>query len=416
MTSAETAAVTSKGGTLWNRNFLLWWLGAAQSALGSALAGIALSFLVLKQTGSAGAMGVNLALSLLPALLSPLFGTLVDRLPILLPLVMGNVLRAVTQIGVGLAALRGTVPIELLHALALLGGLVAAFYGPATMGVTSRLVPASQLQRASGLMQGSSQMMTLLGLVGGGLLVSRLGSGAALIFDGLTFAVFAGLLLLVRFPARTLQSGQAGFWAEFRGGLRYAAGRPLLWGLTIISLLINASLAPLEMLLPKRMLALGSGAAGYGLFSGLLVTGMVLGSLVLAWLGEKVPTRALSVYGLGGLGLCVLGLAATTTPMQMYLLAFVMGLTEAATNVSIGVIFQTKVAPEFFGRVGSLLNMVSTAGMPLTLLALAPLADRLPISLIFAVAGLMTLLGTLAWGGLLRADRAEPLKAPSVQA
>ncbi|MHA0041609.1 hypothetical protein [Deinococcus sp. PEB2-63] len=101
---------------LWNRSFLLWWLSSAQSALGSALAGIATSFLVLHQTGSAGKMGVNLALALLPGLLSPLFGTLVDRLPLKVPLILGNVLRGALQLTVGLLALRGHVPLELIYA------------------------------------------------------------------------------------------------------------------------------------------------------------------------------------------------------------------------------------------------------------------------------------------------------------
>jgi len=52
--------------------------------------------------------------------------------------------------------------------------------------------------------------MTLLGLVGGGLLISQVGSGAALIFDGVTFAVFALLLPLVRFPARGPKKSGAG--------------------------------------------------------------------------------------------------------------------------------------------------------------------------------------------------------------
>ena len=397
--------------SLWSRNFLIWWLGNAQSSLGSALAGIALSFLVLKQTGRAGAMGVNLALSLLPTLFSPLFGTLVDRLPVLPPLVLGNLLRAALQLGVGFAALRGPVPLEALHTLALLGGLASAFYGPASMGVTARLVPASQLQRASGLMQGSTQTLTLLGLVGGGLLVSRLGSGAALIFDGVTFAFFAALLTLVRFPARTLTDVRAGFWIEFWGGLRYATSSPVLWGLPLLALLINASFAPMEMLLPKRMLALGTGAAGYGLFFGLMVAGVAAGSLFLAWLGERASPRVLSVAGLAGMGLCVGALALTHSAAAMYPLAALLGLFNAATNVSVGVIFQTRVAPEYFGRVGSLLSMVGTAGQPLTLLALASIADHISIAVIFAVAGGVTLLGAFGWAALLRAD---PHPAPEV--
>lgn len=398
--------------TLWNRNFVLWWLGSAQSAFGSALAGIATSFLVLGQTGSAGAMGVNLALALLPALLSPLFGTLVDRLPAKLPLIAGNLLRAALQLGVGVWALRGLVPIEVLHGAALLTGLVGAFYGPASMGVTPRLIPPTQLQRAGGLMQGSAQTLQLVGLVGGGLLISEVGSAPALILDGISFLIFGALLTLVRFPAHQARDAGEKFWQSFAAGLRYVRGSPLLTGLPVIALLVNAALAPMELLLPGRMLALGAGAAGYGLFFGVLLGGMVLGSLGIAWLGERARPQVLSVLGLGGLGASVLALAFTQTLLQMVVLAAVMGLAEALTNVSIAVLFQQRVQLQSYGRVGSLLTMLGTAGMPVTLLALAPVADRLPFALILGVAGAVTLLGAVAWVGMLRREPA--LTAPPV--
>ena len=56
---------------------------------------------------------------------------------------------------------------------------------------------------------------------------------------------------------------------------------------------------------------------------------------------------------------------------------------------------------------GSLLNMVGTAGQPLTLLALAPVADHVSVALIFGVAGGVTLLGAAGWSVLLRAERAS---------
>ncbi len=255
-------------------------------------------------------------------------------------------------------------------------------------------------------MQGSAQAMTLLGLVGGGLLISRVGSGAALIFDGVTFAVFALLLSLVRFPARGPKKVRGGFWAEFGEGLRYAASSPVIWGLPLVALFINAALVPMELLLPKQMLALGAGAAGYGLFFGLLEAGMIVGSLGMAWLNDRVPIRLSSVYGLCGMGLCILALASTQTTTPMYALAVVLGFLGAVTNISVMGIFQNRVAPEYYGRVGSLLNMVGTAGQPLTLLALAPVADHVSIALIFAVAGVVTLLGAAGWSVLLRAERA----------
>ena len=138
---------------LWNRNFVLWWLGGAQSAFGTALAGIATSFLVLHQTGSASAMGLNLALAMLPAVLQPFLGAWVDRIALKVPLVLGNVLRGVLQLGIGFWALRGHLPTEAIYAASFLTGLVGAFYAPATQGLVARLVPAGELARATGLMQ-----------------------------------------------------------------------------------------------------------------------------------------------------------------------------------------------------------------------------------------------------------------------
>ncbi|MHA0041606.1 hypothetical protein [Deinococcus sp. PEB2-63] len=104
----------------------------------------------------------------------------------------------------------------------------------------------------------------------------------------------------------------------------------------------------------------------------------------------------------------VLLLSLTQTPAQMYVLAFVMGLVNAALNLSISMIFQKRVDPAYYGRVGSLLGMVSMAGMPLAMLLLAPVADRVPVSTVFAAAGSLTLLAAVGWAALLRRDHAPP--------
>ena len=64
---------------LWNPSFLIYLLGSTQSGLGSIISGIALSFVTLELTHSAGATGMTLALAMVPNLLGPFAGTLVDR-------------------------------------------------------------------------------------------------------------------------------------------------------------------------------------------------------------------------------------------------------------------------------------------------------------------------------------------------
>lgn len=389
---------------LWNKNFVLWWLGSAQSAFGSALAGIATSFLVLHQTGSASAMGINLALALLPAVLEPFLGAWVDRIPLKAPLVLGNVLRGLLQLGIGFLALRGDVRVEYIYAASFLTGLIGAFYTPATQGMVARLVPADQLERATGLMQGASQTMTMLGLVGGGVLVATLGRAQSILLDGVSFLVFAGLLLLVQLPARSAPAEHEQFWDTFRAGIAYVRQSPVLWGLPLLALVINAALAPMQMLIPKQMLAFGAGEQGFGLFFGLFVAGSVVGSFGIAALGSKIPAAMASVWGMVAMGLSACALAMASNSMQMYIFGACMGLSSAFCNFGIGVIFQKRVDPEFFGRVGSLLGMVSMIGMPLTLLGLAPVADRLSFGAIFGAAGVVTVLAAAVWAGILRRE------------
>lgn len=79
---------------LWNRSFAVWLLASAQSQLGGTLSSLAMSFFVLEQTGSAGGVALTPAFSLLPNLLAPVAGALVDRVPLKVPLVASDVVRA----------------------------------------------------------------------------------------------------------------------------------------------------------------------------------------------------------------------------------------------------------------------------------------------------------------------------------
>ena len=394
--------------SLWNRDFILWWLGSAQSAFGTALSSIASSFLVLHQTGSAGAMGVNLALGLLPGLLSPFLGALVDRIPLRVPVCLGNALRAAVDISIGVLAWQGEVSLAWIYSGSLVVGLVNAFYQSAIIGMTARLVPAAEIPRATALVQGTNQSMQMAGFFGGGLLVAALGRGSSLVLAGGLFAAFAGLTLLMRLPGARAGTVGETFWTSFTAGLHYVRTRTVLIALPLLILVMNASLAPVELLIPRQMLLLGAGERGFGLYSGLLLGGMTVGSLLLASLGGRVHAARSSVWGLAGTAALLLALAFTHTPLQMYLLAVPAGVMSALLNVGLSVLFQQQVRPEYYERVGSLLTLVGTAGMPLTLLALASIVDQVSLAQVLTVAAMLGLVGTVVWAGILQ--RAQLLR------
>lgn len=240
----------------WNRSFSVWLIAAAQSQFGSAVAALALSFLVLHQTGSAGQKALTLACTLLPNLLMPLAGALVDRWNLKVPLVAGDLIRGGLQLGVGAAALHwGEVPLPVINVVAVLTGLVGLFASPASSAaVPLLLVPATALARANALIGSVSRGAWLLGILIGGRIVTYWSAPLAIIVDGLSFLVMAALMTLVTLPDRApagTPGRPAGLFGEVRAGLRVMARPRVLMLAPVIALLLNAGLAPVTAALPN---------------------------------------------------------------------------------------------------------------------------------------------------------------------
>jgi len=395
---------------LWTRNFSLWLLGSVQSQLGSALASIALSFLVLQQTGSAGQMARTLAFSLGPTLLMPLAGVWVDRLPLKVPLIGADLIRGGLQLTVALLALRlGQVPLWTVNTAALLVGLAGIFAGPASSAALPRLVPSGQLTRANGLIGSLSQGAWLLGTLGGGLLVARFGPPVALLLDAISFLVMAALLGVVQLPPTSGKAGaRVGMLVDLRAGLRLMGRSKVLSLVPVIGLAVNAAIAPLTVLTPKLMQTLGPGASGYGLFLALESLGGVVAGGGIAWLGERLPGKRTTAAGLTLLGLAYLLMARWPQFPGLLTGAVLAGASFSLINLPLNALMQRMVPAAYLGRVSGVTGTVSMLGMPLALLLVSRVVDRIAAPLFFTVAGIAMLVSTLAWGAVARAERVPP--------
>jgi len=399
---------------LWNRDFTIYLLGVAQSSLGSALSSVALSFLTLEVTGSVGAMGLTLALGLLPGLFAPLMGTLIDRVPLRIPLILGDVLHGLTLLLVAFLATRASLSAPVFYGFAFLNGVLGTLTGPASSSLLPHLVPQGELSRAAGLLGMAGQSTALVGLLLGGLMVSKLGAVPALIVDGLTFWLMALLYLFIQMPARAAVVVKQSFGSDLLEGFSFVRGTFLVALVCVMAFLLNATFAPIQMLMPAQMLRFGVGAQGYSVQMALLTVGMLAGSALLSSLGGRLSPALGTGLGLGLLALGMLTFASS----QLYPLflagATLLGLGMAFTNTSIGVMLMTMVPPEMRGRTFALLGAVGQAGMPLTLFVLSPFADRIPFSSVFWVAGVCSVLMTALWFGLAypRAVRPTHHKTP----
>ena len=63
------------------------------------------------------------------------------------------------------------------------------------------------------------------------------------------------------------------------------------------------------------------------------------------------------------------------------------GITAATSNTPAMTILQTRVDPEYMGRVISVMAMISSVVFPLGTVVFGPLADRISLDLIMIIAG-----------------------------
>lgn len=384
--------------SLWNRSFVLWLIGTAQSQFGTALAGIALSFLVLHQTGSARQMALTLACTLVPHLLMPLAGAWVDRVNLKWPLIGADVMRGVLQLVVGgLALTWGEVPLWVVNGAAVLTGLAGIFSGPAGSAAVPALVPPSELPRANGLIGSVSRGAWLVGTLAGGWIVAHFSPPVAILADGVSFLVMALLLMWVRLPGRNVPAGlRPNLLVDVQGGLRVMSRSRTLVLAPVIALLLNATLAPVTIILPKLLGTLGIGPSGYGTFLALESAGMVLSGLLIATLSHLSPRRTIAV----GLALTAGTYAVMwhwPHPSALVGCAALLGFGFGLINTPFQTLLHQLVPGPYLGRVFSVLGLVSSLGMPLSLLLLSPVLDQLPMPLWFGLAALAQGFGGVLW-------------------
>jgi MFS family permease len=383
-----------------NARFLRLWIGQGASFVGDAVSMVALVVLVVEITGSASAVGGALVARLLPTIASPLAGVIADRVDRRIVLVASDLARAVLVLGLVFARDLATI-----YVLVFLMGLARTVFNPTVRAAFPSVVGGGDLTRANALISGTFSTSIMVGPALGGLLVASIGVDAAFLADAVTYLVSAILLSTVPLPhPRRESEEEAGFVRELRSGFGYLLGTrvplAIVVGAFLTILTINATV-PAEVFLAKE--TFGAGDVGYGLLVSLWGGGMVLGSAMMAVLGNRINLVLLyflSIFvgasALVGTGLApafILALGALT----------VEGAATGIDNVATDTILQKRVPEAFLGRVFSIRFLAYSAGEALAyplggLLVdtVGPRSTYILAGIATAAAGLLVLLTVMA--------------------
>ncbi|MET8610412.1 MFS transporter [Streptomyces misionensis] len=421
----RTAAGTETGpragaGSLWSRDFGLFFAARAAARLGDTMLPVALAAGLLEHGYGAGAVGLAMAASTASfAGLVVFGGVIADRFSTRRLMIGADLVRVVTQSLAAVMFFTGHVLLWQLCAIGFVNGVASAVFQPGVASTVPRL--SADVQGANGAIRIAESVAQLAGPAVAGLLVGFASPGGVFAAHAGTYAVSALCLLLLRLPPLSPDAlaatgrGMRAFRADLVQGWREFRSRTWLWGVIVIwGLYMIAVAGPTTPLVATEVVQ-QHGPRAYGLVNSALGAGTVVGGLLALRLRPRRMLRAgaFSLFlffgfpGAVGLGLGVPAVAAG---------AALAGAGMSFWSVMWATTVQTQVPSDVLNRIHAYDVAGSLAMMPVGQAVAGPAAGALGASHVLLVSAatslvvVVFLLAVPAIRGLVRAD-ANPAPA-----
>lgn len=379
-----------------HRPYRLLFAGQLISEIGDWLTLLALVSVVVYRwdLGTAGWGAILIALTLPYAVVGPVAGVWVDRLPRRTVMIACDLARAAVVLGFLWAPNIPTVIV-----LVVVAHSFGTFFGPARAATVRSTVPDEDLLAASALGRFGSHTGRVVGPALGGALVALFGAEAVFVADAATFLASAVLLSQLSIgtaaPAPT-GAAKRPFWEDLPVGVAYIRQRPIL-ALGVGAMIIGQCLTrATDSMAGPVFKGLGVDEAGLGVLMTGLGIGYIGGAAAVGQWGKRLhplSTLGLATLSAGGL-LALQGTALLVhvrPPVVGWLpLAILLGAAYASLGVAYGYILQRETPADLMGRVNSSANALTTALPLFAPPVVALLAERLGLAQVYTATAVAT--------------------------
>jgi len=387
-----------------NQAFLLLWSSQAVSAIGDAFFNLAVMWVVYTESGSALQTAIiQVVWQLSPILIGPLAGALVDRWDRKKIMVLTNMLSAVVvgAVAVSISRQGQVTPVTIFVTVFLLNSL-NSFLSPARFSIMPEIVSHDLLATAAGVSASTKQLAALLGNALAGVVIATVGTTWSLAIDAVSFLFASIAIIIAPLPRRTnilpAHEQRPSLLREIMDGWQAIMDLPLVQALVWLSVFMNASsfLGPLYPALISQRLH--SGAAAYGTIEALGVIGTIAAGLLAGFLEKRLGAGRLLVAGWLFGGICVLGIAFSTSLVLTAVLEAALTFNLTAATIVSGVLMQTLVPENYRGRASGIIGGLSVITIPFTALIGGWFTDKVGVLPVFVFGGIWIITAAgLAW-------------------
>src|SRR5438105_2300959 len=382
-------------GLLAERDFRSLFLSGTISALGDAMALVALPFAILDH-GSVTELGIVLAgrqAASAGALLAG--GVLADRFPRNRILAAAALGQGVVQAATAAVILHGSAPLAVLLPLQVVWGLGDGCVQPTTTGLIPQVVSDARHQQANALVQTARSGMLTAGPALGGLAVALGSPGVALVADAGTFFVAAVFLIGMRVRRLDEEHERSGFFRELRDGLEAFTSATWLWTSAIGFGIGNLVTQTLFVLGPEVSKTHYGGASVWAATSSAFSIGMIAGGLLSIRIRPSRPFVA-SIAASTLVSTQQLAFGLRPPAAVLVAVSVVAGIGLAFHLALWFTVFQREVPQALQSRVASIENLGSFVLNPIGTALAGPIAVALGVSTTLIAGGAVAAASNLA--------------------
>ena len=398
-----------------NRDYALLFWGRLVSQIGDGVHYFALTWLVLDLTGSGAALGTMLFASSLPAiLLAPFTGVLADMWDRKTIVVSMDIVRGLILLSLAGVYYAGYLTLPVLYIATILSSLCGVLFGPAISASIPEMVEKDELVRANALNNLSRSATGIIGPVVGALLLGAVGYFGVFLINGISFLLSAVSEMFIRFPkveqmahsaVAGKQSASRQFVDNLKEGFVYIWSNAGLRTIILFAVVLNFMASPVfGVIFPyfgKEVLQMEP--HHYGMIQSSMPVGLLMGTLIIGLLTQKIRKDRLLSVGIVGQGLIISLMSILALPavyqtmssvallMSLVVPIFVLGVLNIFVNVPFQVMLQETVPNHYRGRVFGLLDSMVQILVPVSMALFGVLVDVIPPFYFFLLMGLSSI-------------------------
>jgi MFS family permease len=249
----------------------------------------------------------------------------------------------------------------------------------------------------------------LIGPAIAGILVAMIGEGMCFLINGVSYLAVIFALLSMKMPPRAVKKEHKPIMREFKEGLSYTLGHPVIRSVMMLTALISLVGMSYVVLMPVFARdILGGDASTLGFLMGASGLGALLGALYLASRKSVKGLKKVVLYTTNLFGLSLIAFSFSRTLwLSMAILVFT-GFSMIAQMASNNTVLQTIVQDNMRGRVMSIFMAAFMGMVPFGCLLAGSLAAWVGAKATLLIFGILCILGSIPMSRKERTNREVP--------